>query len=205
MTRPIFMRPLTQAECAAMEQGLRASNAFPAPQSDPQRQRTRRPHPPEPRNLSCDEQTARNAIHTFNRQGLPCSTAARATSGTRPACGRWTSPPRRLTSCVRFETAGSAALAFVWSRWVVDTTARRSPCSVPAAPRRAPLHYPGERRWASVPSAARAAAGASTSAPARRSTIVRCPPTVFCSSSCGGCVTSAACAWRCPRSVSQYC
>jgi len=45
MKRPIFVRPLTDAECAAMEQGLRSSNAFPAPQSDPQRQRTRRPHP----------------------------------------------------------------------------------------------------------------------------------------------------------------
>jgi transposase len=75
MRAPIFVRPLTDAERAAVEQGLRSSNAFTLRRSQIVAASGRGEHIPRiARSLSCDEQTVRNAIHAFNRAGAAALT-----------------------------------------------------------------------------------------------------------------------------------
>ena len=75
MRPPIFVRRLTDAERCAVEAGLRSSDAF----------TLRRcqivcasadgvPVPQIGHNLSCNQQTVRNAIHDFNTRGTPALT-----------------------------------------------------------------------------------------------------------------------------------
>ncbi len=71
MKRPIFVRPLTDAERDAVEVGLRSSDAFTLRRSQILRASLRgEPVPGIARSLSCDEQTVRNAIHAFNQEGV---------------------------------------------------------------------------------------------------------------------------------------
>jgi transposase len=70
MKRPIFVRPLTDAEREAVETGLRSSNAYTLRRSQIVAASARGEHIPRiARNLSCNEQTVRNAVHAFNREG----------------------------------------------------------------------------------------------------------------------------------------
>jgi hypothetical protein len=71
MRPPIFVRPLTDAERQTLEAGLRSSDAFRLRRCQILLASAR--HEPVPqiaRALGCDQQTVRNAIHTFNRDGL---------------------------------------------------------------------------------------------------------------------------------------
>jgi transposase len=71
MKRPIYVRPMTDAERKSLEAGLRSPDAFTlrrcqillasADGHNPYRIA---------RNLGCNPQTPRNAIHKFNEQGL---------------------------------------------------------------------------------------------------------------------------------------
>ena len=75
MKRPIFVRPLTDAEREAVEQGLRSSNAYTLRRSQILIASARGEHVPRiARSLSCNEQTVRNAVHAFNREGLAALT-----------------------------------------------------------------------------------------------------------------------------------
>lgn len=75
MKSPIFVRPLTDAEREAVETGLRSSNAFTLRRSQIVRASARgEPVPVIAASLGCNEQTARNAIHAFNRQGIAALT-----------------------------------------------------------------------------------------------------------------------------------
>jgi transposase len=73
MKRPIFVRPLTNAERQQVAAGLRSSDAFLLRRcqillaSDPGEQAPQIAH-----HLGCDPQTIRNAIHAFNHSGLAC-------------------------------------------------------------------------------------------------------------------------------------
>jgi hypothetical protein len=70
-----LVRPLTDAERAAVEMGLRSSNAFTLRRSQMIAASARGEHIPRiARGLSCNEQTVRNAIHAFNREGAPALT-----------------------------------------------------------------------------------------------------------------------------------
>jgi transposase len=70
MKRPIFVRPLTGAEREAVETGLRSSNAYTLRRSQIIAASARGEHIPRiARHLSCNEQTVRNAVHAFNREG----------------------------------------------------------------------------------------------------------------------------------------
>jgi len=72
MKAPLLVRPLTDAERAAVELGLRSSNAFTLRRSQIIAASARGEHIPRiARNLSCNEQTVRNAIHALNREGAP--------------------------------------------------------------------------------------------------------------------------------------
>jgi len=70
MQAPLLVRPLTDAERDAVELGLRSSNAFTLRRSQIIAASMRGEHIPRiARNLSCHEQTVRNAIHAFNQTG----------------------------------------------------------------------------------------------------------------------------------------
>ena len=71
MKRPIYVRPLSDAERKSLEAGLRSSEAFTLRRcqillasADGQNAYQIA------RNLGCNPQTARNAIHKFNEEGL---------------------------------------------------------------------------------------------------------------------------------------
>lgn len=71
MKPPIYVRPLTDAEREAVETGLRSSDAFTLRRSQILAASARGGQVPQiARSLSCDEQTVRNAIHAFHRQGV---------------------------------------------------------------------------------------------------------------------------------------
>jgi transposase len=71
MKRPIYVRPMTDAERKTLEAGLRSPDAFTLRRcqillKSADGQNAYRIA----RNLGCNPQTARNAIHKFNEQGL---------------------------------------------------------------------------------------------------------------------------------------
>src|SRR5215213_8161048 len=72
MKRPIFVRPLSDAERETLEAGLRSPDAFTLRRwqillaSSRGENAYRIAH-----ELGCNPQTARNAIHVFNEEGLP--------------------------------------------------------------------------------------------------------------------------------------
>jgi transposase len=75
MKAPLLVRPLTDAEREAVELGLRSSNAFTLRRSQIVAASGRGEHIPRiARSLSCNEQTVRNAIHAFNREGAAALT-----------------------------------------------------------------------------------------------------------------------------------
>jgi hypothetical protein len=75
MKAPLFVRPLTDAERDAVETGLRSSDAFTLRRSQILAASMRGEHIPRiARSLSCNEQTVRNAIHAFNREGAAALT-----------------------------------------------------------------------------------------------------------------------------------
>jgi transposase len=71
MKRPIFVRPLTDAERQQLEAGLRSSNAFTMRRCQILLASARGELAPQiAHHLGCDAQTVRNAIKTFNQSGL---------------------------------------------------------------------------------------------------------------------------------------
>lgn len=71
MRKPIYIRPLTEDEQHTLQEGLRSSNAFVLRRCQillaSARGQTARVIGEA---LGCDDQTVRNALHTFNTQGL---------------------------------------------------------------------------------------------------------------------------------------
>jgi transposase len=81
MKRPIFVRPLTDAERGAVEAGLRSPDAFVLRRCQILRASARGETVPAiARGLGCDEQTVRNAVHAFAARGV----AALAPGSSRP-------------------------------------------------------------------------------------------------------------------------
>jgi hypothetical protein len=72
MRRPIYVRPLSDAEREALKAGLRSSDAFTLRRCQILLASSRGENAYQiARNLGCNPQTARNAIHIFNERGLP--------------------------------------------------------------------------------------------------------------------------------------
>src|ERR1700730_15654078 len=70
MRQPIFVRPLTEGKRKPLEIGLRSSDAFVLRRSQILLASARGERVPTiAKALSCDQQTVRNAIHAFNREG----------------------------------------------------------------------------------------------------------------------------------------
>jgi transposase len=75
MKRPIFVRPLSDAERQQLEAGWRSFHAFVLRRCQILLASARGEQAPQiARYLGCDDQTVRNAIHAFNQQGLDCLT-----------------------------------------------------------------------------------------------------------------------------------
>src|SRR5215204_4340054 len=71
MKRPIFVRPVSDAERETLEAGLRSPDAFTLRRSQILLASDRGEDAYQiARNLGCNPQTARNAIHKFNEEGL---------------------------------------------------------------------------------------------------------------------------------------
>jgi transposase len=71
MPKAIFVRPITAGERAALEAGLRSPEAFTLRRCQIVLASARGETAIQiAAHLSCDDQTVRNAIHAFNRQGL---------------------------------------------------------------------------------------------------------------------------------------
>ena len=71
MKRPIFVRPLTDAERETLEAGLRSPDAFTLRRCQILLASEGGQNAYEiARNLACNPQTVRNAIHKFNEEGL---------------------------------------------------------------------------------------------------------------------------------------
>src|SRR3712207_4762631 len=72
MKRPIFVRPLSDAERQTLEAGLRSSDAFVLRRCQILLASDRGENAYQiARSLACNPQTVRNAIHAFNERGLP--------------------------------------------------------------------------------------------------------------------------------------
>ena len=126
MKRPIYVRPLTDAERESLEAGLRSPDAFTLRRCQILLASDRGENAYEiARSLGCNPQTARNAIHAFNQKGLPealqqgskhphtafiglsilnrlrpCEsyyTRNLESSAKERVCGRWTSPPKSVS------------------------------------------------------------------------------------------------------------
>src|SRR4028119_1813470 len=75
MKPPMYVRPLTDAERDVVERGLRSSDAYTLRRSQILAASMRGLQVPGiARSLSCNQQTVRNAIHAFNREGLAALT-----------------------------------------------------------------------------------------------------------------------------------
>jgi len=73
MKQPIFVRPVTDDERKQLEAGLRSSDAFVLRRCQILLASARGEWPPKiGKNLGCDSQTVRTAIHAFNRSGTEC-------------------------------------------------------------------------------------------------------------------------------------
>ena len=71
MRKPISVRPLTNTEQHALQEGLRSSDAFVLRRSQSLLASARGQHAREiAAALGCDDQTVRNAIHAFNAWGV---------------------------------------------------------------------------------------------------------------------------------------
>ncbi len=72
MKRPVFVRPLSDAERKTLEAGLRSSDAFVLRRCQILLASSRGENAYRiARSLGCNPQTVRNAIHIFNERGLP--------------------------------------------------------------------------------------------------------------------------------------
>jgi DNA-binding CsgD family transcriptional regulator len=121
MKRPIYVRPLSDAERETLKAGLRSPDAFTLRRSQILLKSAEGKNAYQiARFLGCNDQTVRNVIHRFNDEGLQktlrrgssrphaeftlpsmsrrlrgskrCSTAVQGSSANPPACGHWSWP-----------------------------------------------------------------------------------------------------------------
>ena len=118
MKRPIYVRPLSDAERKTLEAGLRSPDAFTLRRcqilltsADGQNAYQIA------RNLGCNPQTARNAIHKFNEEGL--EEALRRGSNRPHTVHRTFSMRRVWRLCARCSTGAleSSAKIAAFGRW----------------------------------------------------------------------------------------
>src|SRR5437868_3975548 len=73
MRPPLLVRPLTDAERQALQQGLRSKSTFTLRRCQALLQSARGQTPEQvARGLGCVASSVRNAVHAFHREGLAC-------------------------------------------------------------------------------------------------------------------------------------
>ena len=86
MKSPIFVRPLTDDERARLEAGLRSSSAFVLRRCQILLASARGERPPQiAQTLGCNDQTVRNVIRRFERDGIDACLTRRSHRPQRPA------------------------------------------------------------------------------------------------------------------------
>jgi transposase-like protein len=109
MRRPIFVRPISDAERESLEAGLRSADAFVLRRCQILLASSRRENAYQiARSLGCNPQTVRNAIHLFNESGLQ---AALSRGSSRPRTITRPSTPRALSDSGRCFIRTLGALA----------------------------------------------------------------------------------------------
>lgn len=85
MRKPIFVRPLTDAERLRLEAGLRSNDAFVLRRCQILLASTRGERPPQiARAVGCNDQTVRNVIRAFEAQGIDACLTRRSNRPHRP-------------------------------------------------------------------------------------------------------------------------
>src|SRR5919199_6336899 len=117
MKRPIYVRPLSDAERETLEAGLRSPDAFTLRRwqillasADGQNAYQIA------RNLGCNPQTVRNAIHKFNEEGLP-EALRRGSNRPHTVHGPSMGRGRRLCARCFIGAPGNSAKTAACRRW----------------------------------------------------------------------------------------
>jgi DNA-binding CsgD family transcriptional regulator len=119
MKRPIYVRPLSDAERKSLEAGLRSPDAFTLRRCQILLASADGHNAYQiARNLGCNPQTARNAIHKFNEEGLEEALRRGSNPVRTPFIGL--SMRRVWRLCARCSTAAleSSAKIAAFGRWV---------------------------------------------------------------------------------------
>jgi DNA-binding CsgD family transcriptional regulator len=120
MKRPIFVRPISDAERETLEAGLRSPDAFTLRRCQILIASDRGENAYQiARSLGCNPQTARNAIHAFNQKGGSRGRFGKAPNVRTPFTGP-SRVPNRPRLCASFCTTnpGSSAKTRVCGRWI---------------------------------------------------------------------------------------
>ena len=121
MKRPIFVRPLSDAERETLEAGLRSSDAFTLRRCQILLASARGENAYQiAHQLGCNPQTARNAIHAFNEKGLPQALRQGSKRPHTPFTGpsRVPNRPRLCGSFCTTNPGSSAKERGVCGRWI---------------------------------------------------------------------------------------
>ena len=115
MRRPIFVRPLSDAERKSLEEGLRSPDAFVLRRCQILLASSRGENAYQiAHSLGCNPQTARNAIHEFNEGGL------------KAALGRGSSRPHTIHSA--FDSEGAKRLQEILHQRTLDSSGSPPAC-----------------------------------------------------------------------------
>jgi transposase len=159
MRPPIFVRPLTDAERAAVEAGLRSSDAFVLRRCQVLRASARGERAPRiAALLGCSEQSVRDAIHAFNARGL----AALVRGSTAPKTARPTFDAARAERLRALLHQSPRTFGKPTSVWTLElaaevsceqglTPARVSDETIRAAVKRLGVGWKRAKRWITSP------------------------------------------------------
>jgi transposase len=121
MKPPIFVRPLTDAERARLEAGLRSADAFVLRRCQILLASARRERPPAIATaVGCDDQTVRTVIRQFEQQGLAACLTRRSTRPHRPKTKLDTGAAERLEEVLH---QSPRTFAKPTSLWTLDLAA----------------------------------------------------------------------------------
>lgn len=123
MRKPIFVRPLTDAECHTLERGLRSCDAFVLRRCQILLASARGERAPQSAaHLGCDDQTVLTAIHAFNGVGL----AALEKGSSRPHRTRLVLSPEQTEQLRALLHRSPRAFGHPTSLWTLDLAAQVS-------------------------------------------------------------------------------
>jgi transposase len=160
MSKPLFVRPLTDDERTAIEQGLRSTQAFTLRRCQILLASAQGDTPITiAAHLRCGDQTVRNAIHAFNTHGSAALQPGSAVAHTRPHTAF---TPAAVDQLVLLLKRSPRLFGYPTSHWTLDqlaatafaeglTTRRVSGEAVRATLRRAGIAWKRAKHWIQSP------------------------------------------------------